>query len=64
MFIGLIIISCLFVHIQALLEYEKHKIRTGELQIPESSIPEPTPDNRLVIQYELVGYSFYAGLVV
>ncbi|KAJ3696571.1 hypothetical protein LUZ61_000276 [Rhynchospora tenuis] len=34
---------------KALLEYEKHKIRTGELQIPESSVPEPTPDNRLVI---------------
>ncbi|XP_078165396.1 AT-rich interactive domain-containing protein 3-like isoform X2 [Carex rostrata] len=34
---------------KALLEYEKYKIRTGELQIPESSIPEPTPDNRMVI---------------
>ncbi|KAJ3694687.1 hypothetical protein LUZ60_000064 [Juncus effusus] len=35
---------------KSLLEYEKHKIRTGELQIPESSIPEPiTIDRQLAI---------------
>ena len=38
---------------QALLEYEKHKIRNGELQVPISSIQEPMAvDNQVSFQRE------------
>lgn len=36
----LFIFICSF-SLQALLEYEKHKIRTGELRVPVTTLPEP-----------------------
>ncbi|RWW25922.1 hypothetical protein GW17_00009716 [Ensete ventricosum] len=40
---------------QALLEYEKHKIRTGELQVPTSSLAEP------IISEHQVSFSLASG---
>ncbi|KAI0502452.1 hypothetical protein KFK09_017402 [Dendrobium nobile] len=41
---------------KALLEYEKHKVRTGELQVPVASIPEPVSvDSQVVVSNQASG---------
>ncbi|KAH0458476.1 hypothetical protein IEQ34_013791 [Dendrobium chrysotoxum] len=47
--------NCLMVF-SALLEYEKHKVRTGELQVPVASIPEPVSvDSQVVVSNQASG---------
>jgi hypothetical protein len=43
------VVDCCFLSPQALLEYEKHKVRTGQLKISVPAIPQPGGTNREVI---------------